>query len=171
MQPSEAYTVAQFLLPAIRHEHDKTRRVIEAVPADKCSYTPDDRSMTAIDLAWHLASSEWMFSRMVLDGQTPGGEGKRPENIKTPADVLKFYDETVAPVKGELKNATPEQLAKVIDFHGVFQAPGVAYMNLMLNHSSHHRGQLSVYLRPMGAKVPGIYGPSADEPIQVPAKA
>ena len=75
--------------------------------------------MTAIDLAWHLASSEWMFSRMVLDGAMPGGEGNRPEGIQTPEDILKFYDETVAPVKAELSSATPEQFARVIDFHGM----------------------------------------------------
>jgi len=171
MQPNEANIVAQFLLPTVKREHEITRKVIAAVPAPKCTYTPDERSMTAIDLAWHLASSEWMFSRLVVDGAMPGGEGKRPEGMQTPEDVLKFYDETVAPVKAELSNVTPEQFAKVIDFHGMFQGPAVTYMSLMLNHSAHHRGQLSVYLRPMGVKVPGIYGPSGDEPITRPAKA
>jgi uncharacterized damage-inducible protein DinB len=48
---------------------------------------------------------------------------------------------------------------------GMFNLPAVMYLQFMLNHSIHHRGQLSAYLRPMGAKVPSIYGGSFDEPM------
>jgi uncharacterized damage-inducible protein DinB len=51
----------------------------------------------------------------------------------------------------------------------MFDFPGVDYLSLSLRHSVHHRGQLSAYLRPMGAKVPGIYGPSGDETVKAPA--
>ncbi len=60
-------------------------------------------------------------------------------------------------------------LAAKIPFFGVMNEPLVAYLNMMIVHSVHHRGQLSAYLRPMGAKVPDIYGGSADEPFQMPA--
>jgi len=53
-------------------------------------------------------------------------------------------------------------LVKAVDFRGLFQLPAVAFIQLSLNHSIHHRGQLSMYLRPMGAKVPAIYGESYD---------
>jgi uncharacterized damage-inducible protein DinB len=62
-------------------------------------------------------------------------------------------------------------LLKSINFHNVFEFPAVVYLQLMVNHSIHHRGQLSAYLRPMGAKVPAIYGGSADEPITIPQAA
>ena len=55
-----------------------------------------------------------------------------------------------------------EKLANVIDLLGMIQAPGINFLALAIKHSVHHRGQLSTYLRPMGGKVPGIYGPSAD---------
>jgi uncharacterized damage-inducible protein DinB len=58
----------------------------------------------------------------------------------------------------------PEQLTTPVDFLGAFNFPAVLYLSFVNNHSIHHRGQLSVYLRPMGAKVPSIYGGSADEP-------
>jgi uncharacterized damage-inducible protein DinB len=61
-----------------------------------------------------------------------------------------------------LKKASGEQLAKMIDFRGMFQLPAVAFLDLGLRHSIHHRGQLSVYLRPAGGKVPAIYGESYD---------
>ena len=57
---------------------------------------------------------------------------------------------------------TPDQLMKSIDFRGMFQYPAVAYLEFAIRHTIHHRGQLSMYLRPMGAKVPSIYGESHD---------
>ena len=56
-----------------------------------------------------------------------------------------------------------EDASKVIDFMGVFQQPAVGFVTMAINHTIHHRGQLSSYLRPMGAKVPAIYGMSADD--------
>ena len=62
----------------------------------------------------------------------------------------------------ELTKLVPEALIKVVDLRGLFQFPAVAYVQLGVCHSIHHRGQLSMYLRPMGAKVPSIYGESYD---------
>ena len=61
-----------------------------------------------------------------------------------------------------LTNATPEQLMRVVDFRGMLQMPAVSYLLLGLRHTIHHRGQLSSYLRCMGAKVPAMYGESYD---------
>jgi uncharacterized damage-inducible protein DinB len=66
------------------------------------------------------------------------------------------------------KAVSPADAAKIVDFFGM-QFPNVVYLNFMLKHSIHHRGQLSTYLRPMGAKVPSIYGGSADEPFEMAA--
>ena len=67
------------------------------------------------------------------------------------------------------KMETPEQLVTPIEFFGVFNLPAVAYLGFLNNHSIHHRGELATYLRPMGSKVPSIYGGSYDEPFQPPA--
>ncbi len=168
MQPEQAYGVAQFLLRNVENEQKTTRRVLAAVPADKGDYRPDPKSKTAFELAWHIASSEQMFAALVLEGAMPN-MGPRPDDVTTPADVVRYYDEVVIPAKERLRDATADQYAKVIDFHGIFKAPGVAYLTVLLQHSSHHRGQLSVYLRPMGAKVPSIYGPSGDEEVAATA--
>ena len=53
----------------------------------------------------------------------------------------------------KLTHLTNEQLTKIVDFRGMFQLPAVVYLNFVIHHSIHHRGQLSMYLRPMGAKV------------------
>ena len=65
-----------------------------------------------------------------------------------------------------MKALTPEHLATEIDFFGMMKMPAVALISMAIRHSVHHRGQLSSYLRAMGGKVPGIYGPSADEPME-----
>jgi uncharacterized damage-inducible protein DinB len=166
---------AEFLLnhvylPQIQNERKTTRRVIEAVPAAKCDYKPDPKSMSALELAWHIASSECFFMNGVADAAfNPGGA--RPDSIKTPADVLAWYDDNSAKATARLAALNGDALTRMIDFHGVFNFPAIVYIGLMSNHSIHHRGQLSAYLRPMGAKVPRIYGGSADEPIQLPATA
>ena len=168
MQPEQAYGVAQFLLRNMENEQKTTRRVLAAVPSERGDYQPDPKSKSAFELAWHLAASEQFFAAMILEGaMTP--PGARPENVKTPADVVRYYDEVVIPFKDKLKSVTADQYAKTIDFRGLFVAPAVAFLTIMMQHSAHHRGQLSVYLRPMGAKVPSIYGPSGDEEVAASA--
>lgn len=142
-----------------------TRKVLAAVPVDKGDYRPDPVSMTALDLVWHIASAEWFFLDGVTNGKFSEGDGKRPEQLKTVADVVAWYDQTVPASIEKAKSLTAEQCTTVISFHNVISLPAVAYLGLMVKHSVHHRGQLSAYLRPMGAKVPAIYGGSADEPM------
>jgi uncharacterized damage-inducible protein DinB len=73
-----------------------------------------------------------------------------------------WYEEHFAALIEKVDALSPEQLAKIIDFRGMMQLPAVMFMDMMMHHSVHHRGQLSMYLRPMGAKVPSIYGESYD---------
>ena len=87
----------------------------------------------------------------------------RPESVRDSAGIAAWFDQTFAANREQIKRLSNEQLAKSIDFRGMFQLPAVSYIQFALNHTVHHRGQLSVYLRPMGAMVPAIYGPSADE--------
>jgi uncharacterized damage-inducible protein DinB len=170
MQPEQATFLLNFLLPQIKNEHKLTKKVIEAVPVDKGEYQPDPRSMTALDLAWHIAASESFFMDGASSGEFKFG-GKRPETIRSSADVAAWYNEHFEQSFAQASKMTPEQLLKSIDFHGVFNYPAIVYLQLMISHSIHHRGQLSAYLRPMGAKVPAIYGGSADEPIAMTAEA
>ena len=171
MTPDQAeFLLNQIYLPQIENERKTTRRVIEAVPVDKSAWRPDSTSKTALDLAWHLAASECFFLNGVATGKFEAS-GSMPENIKTSADVLKWYDENSAKATAGLKGLKGDALTKSLDFRGVFSLPAVAYLGLVNNHSIHHRGQLATYLRPMGAKVPRIYGGSADEPMELPAAA
>jgi uncharacterized damage-inducible protein DinB len=149
-------------MPSLNAEHAVTKRVIGAVPADKADYRPDNIVRSAIDLAWHIVASETRFLDAVASGAFDFTGGARPESIRTPADVVDWYSERFAKGVDRLKRMTGDQLIKIIDFRGLFQFPAVVYVQIGLNHSIHHRGQLSMYLRPIGAKVPSIYGESYD---------
>ncbi len=156
-----AKVIADYTLSDYEHERTPTRHVIAAVPAGQESYSPSGKCMTSLDLAWHIASSELFFLDGVCSGKFGPGP-KRPENVQSAQDVVVWYDENLPAAIARTRNLPGEQLAQVIDFFGMMQLTGVGYLTLMVKHSAHHRGQLSAYLRPMGAKVPGIYGPSGD---------
>jgi uncharacterized damage-inducible protein DinB len=149
-------------LPSLHAEHPVTKSVIAAIPADKADYRPDAITRSAIDLAWHIVTAENRFLEAVLSGAFDLSPWARPDTVRSPKDVNGWYEDRLARNVERLKGASGEQLVKRIDFRGLFQFPAVIYVQLALNHSIHHRGQLSMYLRPMGAKVPSIYGESYD---------
>jgi hypothetical protein len=150
------------LLGALKNEHRMTKNVIAAIPVDKGDYRPDPASRTALELAWHIVAAENRFHETVLNGAFDLTPRPRPDSIKNSADIAAFYGgafeknfEKLAQMKG-----TP--LIKMVDFRGLFTLPAVAFAQVGMNHSIHHRGQLCTYLRPMGGKVPAIYGESYD---------
>ncbi|HXM45813.1 MAG TPA: DinB family protein [Bryobacteraceae bacterium] len=163
LQPEQAAFLLQMALPSLKNEHRVTRKIIEAVPADQGDYRPDEISKTALELAWHIASAENFFMDAVAAGEFNYTGGKKPDSIRTAADVAAWYADAFQTNFDRLTQLSSEQLLKILDFRGMFQYPAVTYLQFALNHSIHHRGQLSVYLRPMGAKVPSIYGESYDD--------
>lgn len=171
MTPEQADFVARLFLAQIQNEQKTTRRVIAAVPDGKGDYRPHPVSRNALDLAWHIAASEKWFLDSIARGEFPAiEEEKRPADVKEPSDVAAWYDREFATNFDRVAKLTKEQFAKPIPFYGLYNHPGVLYLPFMIHHSVHHRGQLAAYLRPMGAKVPNIYGGSYDEPLQMSAR-
>lgn len=168
MNGDQAKGFLEFFLGMMDNEFKTTCKVIAAVPQDKCEWRPDPKAKTALELATHIPGGDMFFLDGILAGAFSGGGDKPAATI---AEILAGYEKDYADRVAKLKAMSGEQLAKPISFFGMMELPGVMYLNLMLMHTSHHRGQLSVYLRPMGSKVPSIYGGSADEPMQMPAGA
>ena len=163
MTESEATAVLRHVgLPLFKAEHPVTKGVIAAIPAGRGDYRPDDIVKSAIDLAWHIVTAEIRFMNAVVNGAFDLTPAPRPDTVKTGADVNAWYEAHFPLVVDELTNLAPDALTRIVDFRGMFQFPAVAYVQLGVCHSIHHRGQLSMYLRPMGAKVPSIYGESYD---------
>jgi uncharacterized damage-inducible protein DinB len=163
VQPDQAdFLLRGVYLPGLKNEHRITKSVIEAIPLDRADYRPDEISKSALDLAWHIVATEMRFMDALPAGEFDFSPRPRPESIKNSADLAAWYTENFEPRFEKLTKLTKEQLLKVVDFRGLFQLPAVMYLEFVLHHSIHHRGQLSMYLRPMGAKVPAMYGESYD---------
>jgi len=88
---------------------------------------------------------------------------------KTIAEVVDWYDRNMKRAADGVAALSAQQLLTTVNFMGAFNFPAVFYMAFLNNHSIHHRGELATYLRPMGSKVPSIYGGSYDEPRQAAA--
>jgi uncharacterized damage-inducible protein DinB len=162
LAPEQAAVLLAAELPSIAAERPVTRAVIGAIPPDKCDYTPDPITRSAIELAWHIVAAENRFLEAVADGAFDLTPRPRPDTVRSPADVNAWYDERLPRSLERLKAVSSDDLAKPIDFRGLFKFPAVVFLRIGLNHTIHHRGQLSMYLRPMGAAVPSIYGESYD---------
>jgi uncharacterized damage-inducible protein DinB len=157
-----AFLLNEVFLPILEREQATTRRVIEAIPASGGDYRPDAVSKTSAELAWHIVAAEKRFLEGIVNGVFNFAVITRPEHVRTGADIARWYGEMTQAVLPRLHQLKPEQLTKSIDFRGIFQAPAVMFLQTSLNHSIHHRGQLSAYLRAAGGKVPAIYGESYD---------
>jgi uncharacterized damage-inducible protein DinB len=162
MTPDQATTILHYTLPRLKMEHDTTKRVIAAIPPAKADYRPDEIVKSAIDLAWHIVSAENRFLEATINGAFDLTPLPRPDSVRTPDDVNRWYTERYDRNVSTLQKMSGDQLVKIVDFRGIFQLPAVLYIQTGVSHTVHHRGQLSMYLRPMGAKVPSIYGESYD---------
>ena len=157
------------MLDGIAREAEITKKVIGAVPDAKAEHRPDPHARTAKELMWHLANSDVQFLDGIADMKF---NMETPEHKpQTAAEVVAWYDKNMQRGLARVAAMSAEQLLTPVEFFGVFNLPAVLYLGFLNNHSIHHRGELATYLRPMGSKVPSIYGGSYDEPFQPANKA
>lgn len=157
-----AFLLQNVYLGPLKNESRITKKVLEAVPADKTNYRPEAAARTANELVRHIAAADNRFLEAVINGVFDTNPGLLPETVKTPQEVAAWYEQRFAKNFEALTKASGDQLIKIVDFRGMFQRPAVSFVMMGLHHTIHHRGQLSSYLRCMGAKVPSIYGESYD---------
>jgi uncharacterized damage-inducible protein DinB len=162
LTPEMAASALQMALISIKKEHETTKSVIAAIPANGGDYKPEPAARTALEIAWHIVASEHRFFSSVVKGFFDVTPNPKPDALKTGAEIAKYYDELLSKEHTALAKLSGDHLAKEMDFRGMFQMPTVAFLDFGLRHAIHHRGQLSVYLRPAGGKVPAIYGESYD---------
>ena len=163
---SATKTAKQRLLERYEINHAKTLSVLKAFPGARSEFKPHDRSSTALLVAWTFVLEERMILKAVLGEQVLGGGfPPPPESWDAVIDAFnKTYEDMIVALR-DPKNA---ELSGSIKFPvgpkqiGEFPLPQFA--DFMLDDQIHHRGQLTVYVRMAGGKVPAVYGPSADEP-------
>jgi uncharacterized damage-inducible protein DinB len=162
MTADQAVFLRNLYLGTLKNESRTTKSILESVPANKADYRPDPISKTANELVRHIAAADNRFVETVINGTFDTNPSMIPEDAKTPSEIASWYEQRYAKNFEALAKATPEQLTKIVDFRGLFQRPAVTFLMFGLNHTIHHRGQLSSYLRCMDSKVPAIYGESFD---------
>jgi uncharacterized damage-inducible protein DinB len=168
MDNAQAKLVMEQMTALWESEYEATCKVLEAVPDAKRDYKPDDKSRSAWELAVHLATADVWFLQSIIDHNfpwDPDNEKKALSQFAKGSDVVAYYKKEYPAKLAEVRAMTPEQLLQEADFFGLMKLPVVNYIGFGNNHSVHHRGQLASYLRSMGAKVPPIYGQSADFPM------
>ncbi len=154
--------VHNVVLGILKNESRTTRSILAAVPNVGLDYRPDPCAKTANELLRHIASADNFFLKSVVDGVFVPGSVKIPEDVRTPEEIAGWYGNEYAKNFDAVSRLSGEQLIKIVDFRGLFQRPAYTFLQAGLLHAVHHRGQLSTYLRPMGGKVPAIYGESYD---------
>jgi uncharacterized damage-inducible protein DinB len=165
--------ITELLLTELDQEAIGMRKALERVPEGKNDWKPHEKSMPLGSLATIVANTpawlDMVVNRDELDINPPGGASFRPPEWKTRRELLEQLEASLKKGREVLQKTTDDHLlnTKWRMLSGgklmMEQSRYEAVREGVLNHMAHHRGQLTVYLRLLGEKVPAIYGPSADE--------
>jgi len=164
--------LTELFLADIEREIPASRRVLERVPEGRYEWKPHEKSMKFGYLATLVATMPSWIDTMVnqdeLDFAPKGGSNYKPPELKTSGELLKALEDSVAKAQAALRGTTDAHLMTNWKLkaggHVVTDLP--RHVNIrdgVLSHWAHHRGQFTVYLRLVGASVPPVYGPTADE--------
>ena len=162
-------SIAQAILREFEGQVPVTRKFLERLPENNLTWKPHEKSMTAGQLAFHLATTPGGVIRFVQNSPAPAPEFASFPQPATKQEILNKYDESVATVRDLLPKMDDAKLHEtwrmVQGDKEVLAVPRAQFIrDIMLNHWYQHRGQFSVYLRILNVPVPASWGPSADEP-------
>jgi uncharacterized damage-inducible protein DinB len=154
----------EFYVERFKAEHPMFLKTFRALPADKLDYTPHERSNSAGDIAWLLTREMQVLLPMFERGEAPWTNTPRAQSLD---EIIRDYEAAAAAVMQRIESLDEETWNRDAQFlvngNPVMTMPLRDMAWFFLFDSIHHRGQLTTYIRPMGGKVPAIYGPSADE--------
>jgi uncharacterized damage-inducible protein DinB len=159
-------SIATVFLAELERESVSTEQILLRVPADKLDWRPHEKSMTLGELAWHIAGIPARIAAVVEAGTFDVG-GARP-GVPTSADFVARLHSSIAEARRVVGALDDDAIKQPMNFmrgdEVALTLPKLAVIRgIMLNHSYHHRGQLTVYLRLLDVPLPAIYGTSADE--------
>jgi uncharacterized damage-inducible protein DinB len=160
-------SLAEALLMEFDQEAQTTKRVLERVPDNKLAWKPHPKSFSLGQLALHIAAGPGQIVAAVAQDTAEAPNFLQAE-AKSRQEVLETYSQSMASARAALKSMNDARLVATwtLTKNGkpLMEMPRIAFLrSILMNHTYHHRGQLSVYLRILDVPVPSIYGPSADE--------
>jgi len=156
------------LLPEFDQEMANTRKVLEQIQDSQIGFRPHEKSWTLRELAGHVSQVPSWCTVTLTTTELDLAQGWEQPEFNGRADFLSVFDGHVTEARKALEGCSAEDLMVPWTLKQgdqvFFSMPRlVVVRSFVLNHMIHHRGQLTVYLRLTGSKVPGLYGPSADE--------
>lgn len=162
-------TIAQSLLVEFEIQAPITRRFLERLPEDKLTWKPHEKSMTAGQLAYHLAFVPGGIVRFVQNNPAQAPEFANFPQPASRQEILKAFDDSIATVRELLPKVDDNKMKETWRMFAkereVLAQPRAEFLrDVMFSHWYQHRGQFSVYLRLLNVAVPASWGPSADEP-------
>jgi uncharacterized damage-inducible protein DinB len=162
-------SIAQLMLTEFETQAPITRRFLERLPEDKLTWKPHEKSMTAGQLAFHLATVPGNVLKLVENNPVQARGSFQFPQPASHGEIMKAYDECAAAVRSLLPkfdDAAMKETWRLVagEAELLAQPRGEFLRNVMLSHWYQHRGQFSVYLRLLNIAVPASWGPSADEP-------
>jgi uncharacterized damage-inducible protein DinB len=163
--------MTEWFLAELESEAAKSRRVLEQVPAGKRGFKPHDRSMEFGYLSELVANiSSWVGMAITMDEldiAPKDGPSYKPAPLNTSAELVAALDKAVAQAREALQKTSDAHLQTpwrlLAGGQLAFEQPRHQVIRDTFLHSAHHRGQMTVYLRLLGSKVPSVYGPTADD--------
>jgi uncharacterized damage-inducible protein DinB len=156
------------LLQELEQEAQTTRRVLERVPDNQLAWRPHQKARTLGELALHVAMVPGGVAELIASPSPAQAPTFVDPSPKSAAELIPALDQSLATARkvlGGMQDAALMDTWRLMQGEReLFAVPRLALLrSIMLNHWYHHRGQLTVYLRELGASIPSIYGPSADE--------
>ncbi|MFZ0061883.1 MAG: DinB family protein [Pyrinomonadaceae bacterium] len=163
--------LAEFLKAELERETERSRRALEQAPAGKYDWRPHEKSMIFGYLANMVATIPTWIAMQInqdeLDVAPVAKSNLEQKRLETSQDLVAALDKASADAREAFTKTTDDHLKTswrlLARGNVVLEAPRFEMIQDTINHWAHHRGQMTVYLRLMGAKVPAIYGPSADD--------
>jgi uncharacterized damage-inducible protein DinB len=162
MTADQAKAIAEVIGQGLQGEWMHTYKAINAVPDDRKDFKPEANSRSAWDLAQHIAMCDVGFLHAVAANSFSVFPAK--PSAKTIPELADWYKHEMAKGLEKVLALDGNHLSQTVEAFGM-KLPSVNYLMFCNNHMIHHRGQLTTYLRPMGGKVPAMYGGSFDEKI------
>jgi uncharacterized damage-inducible protein DinB len=153
-------TNLKFCIARRKAERPAFIRVLKAIPHSRSDYRPDPRARSAAEIAWLLAMEEAALVSLLDAGVVEWKESPAPKRVE---DIVAAFERSSTEVNERLERLDEAAWERKVRF-GTWEDTLSQMVWGVLFDGIHHRGQLSTYLRPMGGKVPSIYGPSADDP-------
>ncbi len=164
--------LTEFLLAELDREVERSRSALEQMPEGKYDWKPHEKSMILGYLANMVATIPSWIGMQITEGEldvapAPGESKLEHKRMDTSAQLIEALDKSAATARSAFEKTTDEHLMTnwrlLARGNVVMEAPRHQMIQDTFNHWAHHRGQMTVYLRLLGAKVPAIYGPSADD--------